>query len=57
MVQSSRTFRVFVSSTFADFIEECNALQRRCSPSSVNFVMSTPRFQAIDLRWGVRSRR
>jgi hypothetical protein len=32
MVQSSRTFRVFVSPTFADFIEECNALQREVFP-------------------------
>jgi hypothetical protein len=51
---SSRTFRVFVSSTFNDFIEERNALQRYVFPRLAELCASRQgRFQAIDLRWGV----
>lgn len=50
----ARTFRIFISSTFADLVEERNALQRdvwpvlkeRCEKAGC-------RFQAIDLRWGI----
>ena len=51
---SSRTFRVFVSSTFNDFVEERNALQRYVFPRLAELCASRQaRFQAIDLRWGV----
>jgi hypothetical protein len=51
---SSRTFRVFVSSTFNDFIEERNALQRHVFPQLAELCAGRQgRFQAIDLRWGV----
>lgn len=54
MTLVAKTFRVFVSSTFDDFVEERNVLQgevfpelrRRCEARGY-------RFQAIDLRWGV----
>jgi len=58
MAQASRTFRVFVSSTFDDLKAERNALQEKvfprlkalCAEQSAHFHAS---FQAIDLRWGV----
>jgi hypothetical protein len=54
MVQSSRTFRVFVSSTFSDLIKERNALQERVFPPLRELCKKHGfRFQAIDLRWGV----
>jgi WD40 repeat protein len=50
----SRTFRVFVSSTFSDLIVERNALQERVFPRLRELAMAHGcRFQAIDLRWGV----
>jgi hypothetical protein len=55
MVQSSRTFRVFVSSTFSDLVEERNALQREVFPRLRALCHEHGcRFQAIDLRWAVR---
>lgn len=55
MVQSSRTFRVFVSSTFNDFKKERNALQREVFPRLRQLCEKHGcRFQAIDPRWGVR---
>ena len=54
MVQSTKTFRVFVSSTFSDLKEERNALQREVFPKLRELCMKHGfRFQAIDLRWGV----
>ena len=54
MVQASRTFRVFVSSTFSDLKAERNALQERVFPRLRELVAGQGyRFQAIDLRWGV----
>jgi WD40 repeat protein len=54
MVQSSKTFRIFVSSTFSDLKEERNALQREVFPRLRELcVQHGFRFQAIDLRWGV----
>ena len=51
---SSRTFRVFVSSTFNDFIAERNALQKYVFPRLAEMCAARQgRFQAIDLRWGV----
>jgi hypothetical protein len=47
-------FRVFVSSTFADFVEERTALDSRVFPRLRRFCEAKgARFQAIDLRWGV----
>ena len=60
----TRTFRVFVSSTFEDLKEERNALQREAKPDQPHHEVFPAlrklceahgaRFQAIDLRWGVR---
>jgi len=54
MAQASRTFRIFVSSTFSDLKEERNALQQEVFPRLRELCMQHgTRFQAIDLRWGV----
>ena len=54
MIQSSRTFRIFVSSTFSDLKAERNALQREVFPQLRKLCEEHGcRFQAIDLRWGV----
>jgi WD40 repeat protein len=51
---ASRTFRIFVSSTFSDLKEERNALQKYVFPRLRELCMQHGcRFQAIDLRWGV----
>ncbi len=53
-MQSSKTFRVFVSSTFSDLKAERNALQEQVFPKlRVLCKQHGCRFQAIDLRWGV----
>jgi len=55
MARRELTFRVFVSSTFSDLKEERNALQRRMFPGLRELCRQHGcRFQAIDLRWGVR---
>jgi hypothetical protein len=52
---ATRTFRVFVSSTFEDLKEERDALQRDVFPRLRALCENYgARFQAIDLRWGVR---
>jgi WD40 repeat protein len=52
--RAARTFRVFVSSTFADLKAERNALQERVFPKLRELCQQHgARFQAIDLRWGV----
>jgi hypothetical protein len=52
---ATRTFRVFVSSTFEDLVEERNALQREVWPALRKLCEEHgARFQAVDLRWGVR---
>ena len=54
MAQSSRTFRIFVSSTFNDLKAERNALQQKVFPRLRDLAAAHGcRFQAIDLRWGV----
>ncbi|MHA1267419.1 MAG: DUF4062 domain-containing protein [Candidatus Helarchaeota archaeon] len=54
MVKRTRTFRVFVSSTFTDMQEERNALQQKVFPRLQELCMGHGmRFQAVDLRWGV----
>ena len=53
---NKRTFRLFISSPFSDFIEERAMLHKHvfpeiegyCTKNNLNF-----QFQAIDLRWGV----
>jgi len=51
---SSRTIRVFVSSTFSDMKVERDVLQRDVLPRIRQFCLSKGfRFQPIDLRWGV----
>ncbi len=51
---STRTFRVFVSSTFEDLTEERNALQEYVFRRLAEYCAARKaRFQAIDLRWGV----
>ena len=55
MPTATRTFRVFVSSTFEDLKAERDALQRDVFPKLRQLCEeSGARFQAIDLRWGVR---
>src|ERR1035438_473844 len=55
MPTTTRTFRVFVSSTFEDLIDERNVLQSTVFPKLEAFALEkNARFQAIDLRWGVR---
>ena len=57
MPTATRTFRVFVSSTFEDLKEERNALAAPGGPfAELTKVCQSfgARFQAIDLRWGVR---
>ena len=58
MAQASKTFRIFVSSTFSDLKEERNALQEHVFPKLRELCMQHGcRFQAIDLRPGVRAQR
>lgn len=53
-VRPGTTFRVFVSSTFRDFVAERNALQEKVWPElSALCERNGARFQAVDLRWGV----
>jgi type IV secretory pathway VirB9-like protein len=55
MPTATRTFRVFVSSTFEDLKAERDALQRHVFPRLRTLCeANNARFQAIDLRWGVR---
>jgi len=54
MNQTSRIFRIFVSSTFSDMVAERNALQKTVFPELRKLCeQHGSRFQAIDLRWGV----
>jgi hypothetical protein len=55
MPTATRTFRVFVSSTFEDLQAERDVLQRDVFPKLRKLCEENgARFQAIDLRWGVR---
>ena len=55
MPQASKTFRIFVSSTFSDLKAERNALQEHVFPRLRELCAKHGcRFQAIDLRWGIR---
>ena len=49
-----KIFRVFFSSTFSDFVEERNALQKKVFPQLKELCAANgTRFQPIDLRWGI----
>ncbi len=55
MPRATRAFRIFVSSTFEDMAAERNALQETVFPRLHALCAEhDARFQAIDLRWGVR---
>jgi hypothetical protein len=52
--QTTRTFHVFVSSTFSDLKAERSALQEQVFPRLRELcARHAARFQPIDLRWGV----
>ena len=54
MPTTTRTIRVFISSTFSDLKAERNALQERVFPRLKRFCQRQGwSFQAIDLRWGI----
>jgi WD40 repeat protein len=54
MPSSTKIFRLFVSSTFSDLIDERNALQSRVYPKLAALCRAQgASFQAVDLRWGV----
>ena len=54
MNASSRTIRLFVSSTFSDMKAERDILQAKVFPRLQQHCLANGlRFQAIDLRWGV----
>ena len=55
MPRVTGTFRIFVNSTFEDMAAERNALQETVFPQLHKLCAEhDARFQAIDLRWGVR---
>jgi WD40 repeat protein len=50
----ARIFRLFVSSTFSDFIAEREALSKEVFPELEEYCAKRgARFQAVDLRWGI----
>jgi len=50
----NRTFRLFISSTFSDFMLEREALQDRVFPRLQEYCASKgAKFLAVDLRWGI----
>jgi len=53
-VLTGRVFRLFVSSTFSDFIAEREALQQVVFPKLERYCAERgARFEAVDLRWGI----
>ncbi len=53
-MKQTRVFKVFISSTFIDFVAEREALQERVWPSLRAFCRAhDTEFQAVDLRWGI----
>ncbi len=56
MSNSSKTFRLFISSTFSDFQVEREVLQTKVFPEIKEYCSSKGyAFQPIDLRWGVNN--
>ena len=54
MLNHSKTFRLFISSTFSDFHEEREILQTKVFPKIKQYCSEHGyTFQPIDLRWGV----
>src|SRR5947208_10936164 len=54
MPEQTKTFRVFLSSTFTDWELERNALQQQVWPELEKVCAGRGyRFQAVDLRWGI----
>lgn len=54
MQNNSKTFRLFISSTFSDFQKEREVLQTKVFPKIKEYCSSNGyTFQPIDLRWGV----
>lgn len=51
---TERVFRLFISSTFGDFLEEREVLRSQVFPRLEEFCAKKGvRFQAVDLRWGI----
>lgn len=51
---TARIFRLFVSSTFSDFVAEREILQKVVFPELEDYCARRgARFQAVDLRWGI----
>ena len=56
MLNHSKTFRLFISSTFSDFQRERELLQTKVFPHIKAYCLQYGyAFQPIDLRWGVSS--
>ena len=54
MSLAPRIFRLFLSSTFSDFIPEREALRRHVFPVlEEHCAKAGAQFQAVDLRWGI----
>jgi WD40 repeat protein len=55
-VRTTKAFRLFVSSTFADFVEERELLQTKVFPDLDSYCAAKGyQFYPIDLRWGVNA--
>ncbi|WP_298286863.1 DUF4062 domain-containing protein [uncultured Lutibacter sp.] len=55
-MKNSKTFRLFISSTFNDFQEERKVLQTKVFPIIKDYCSEKGyRFQPIDLRWGINN--